>query len=146
MQIINRLVTDEELIEVCKKVELHDFIQSLPFKYDTILEEKGGNLSGGQRQRLSIARALLKNPDILIMDETTSNLDAITENTIIKTINEYIKDITVIIITHRLSTIKRCDKIFVLRNGQMIESGTHNDLINKKNYYFNLWNEQMQID
>ncbi|MCX8168585.1 MAG: ATP-binding cassette domain-containing protein, partial [Ignisphaera sp.] len=104
----------EEIIEACKISKAHDFINTLPLRYDTLLEENGSNLSGGQKQRLAIARAILKKPDILIMDEATSNLDSVTERAIEKTINKFSKNITTIIIAHRLSTIRRCDRIVVM--------------------------------
>ena len=104
----------EAVIEAAKMARAHDFINSMPLRYETMLEENGANLSGGQKQRLAITRALLKKPDILIMDEATSNLDSITEKAIERTINEHTKGITTFIIAHRLSTIMRCDKIFVL--------------------------------
>ena len=93
----------------------------------------------------NIARALLNNPQILIMDEATSNLDYITERSIEKTINNFSKNMTTIIIAHRLSTIKDCDKIFVLRNGQIVETGNHRDFFNQKGYYYQLWNGQDNI-
>ncbi|HEX9061914.1 MAG TPA: peptide cleavage/export ABC transporter, partial [Clostridia bacterium] len=90
-----------------------------------------------------IARALLKKPDILIMDEATSNLDSITEKAIERTINELTKGITTIIIAHRLSTIMRCDRIYVMDNGEIVECGTHSELMTKKGMYFDLWKEQL---
>ena len=111
----------------------------MPLRYETLLEEKGANLSGGQRQRLSIARALLKKPEILIMDEATSNLDSITEKAIEETIEECTKNTTTIIIAHRLSTIMRCDRIYVMEKGEIIEYGTHEELLNKQGNYYKLW-------
>ncbi|WP_252248842.1 peptidase domain-containing ABC transporter [Clostridium sp. ZBS20] len=142
LQFANKSLTDEEMICACKKTKIHDYINRLPLKYETPLEERGSNLSGGQRQRLSIARALLKNPDILIMDEATSNLDFITEKAIQKTMEECSGSITSIIIAHRLSTIMKCDKIYVLDNGKIVEEGSHKELIGKMGYYYRLWSGQ----
>lgn len=138
----NEKATLEEVIEACKLSRADEFIEKTPARYETILEENGANLSGGQKQRLAIARALLKKPDILIMDEATSNLDSITEKAIEKTINNLSESITTIIIAHRLSTIKNCDKIFVFENGDIIETGTHQELIQKQAHYYRLWHEQ----
>ena len=137
----NENLTMEEIIEACKLSKANEFIEKLPMRYETMLEENGANLSGGQKQRLAIARALLKKPDILIMDEATSNLDSITEKAIEKTINDLPESITTIIIAHRLSTIMRCDKIYVMENGQIIEQGSHNELIAQESKYSNLWKE-----
>ena len=138
----NSEATEEDMINICKKVYIHDFIMQLPRKYDNSLSEKAMNLSGGQKQRLAIARALLKKPDILIMDEATSNLDSITEKAIEKTVKEFTNNITTIIIAHRLSTVRNCDKIYVIENGSIIECGSHEELLDKKKYYHKLWMEQ----
>lgn len=121
-------VNMEDVIEASKQAQAHDFINDLPMRYETKLEENGMNLSGGQRQRLAIARAMLKKPDILILDEATSNLDAITERALDRTIHKYCQNMTTIFIAHRLSTIKDCDCIFVLEKGRIIEAGTHEAL------------------
>ena len=133
----------EEIIEASKMARAHDFINELPLRYNTRLEENGSNLSGGQRQRLSITRAILKKPDILILDEATSSLDSITEKAIERTINDLSDGITSIIIAHRLSTIMRCDRIYVMDKGTIIETGSHDDLIAKKGKYFEMWKEQL---
>lgn len=138
----NSNTNDNDLSRVCKMCELEEYINSLPLKYNTRIEENGKNLSGGQKQRLAIARALIKNPKILIMDEATSNLDYITEKTIENTINKFSANMTTIIIAHRLSTIKDCDKIFVFKDGQIVETGNHSDLLKQRGYYYQLWNGQ----
>lgn len=139
----NADATFEDIIEACTLSRANEFIEKMPLRYETQLSENGSNLSGGQKQRLAIARALLKNPDILIMDEATSNLDSITEKSIENTINTVSKNITTIIIAHRLSTIMRCDKIFVFDSGRIIEVGSHLDLMKMRGTYYNLWKEQI---
>lgn len=143
LELGNEDATMEDIIEACSLSKADEFINNMPLRYETMLEENGANLSGGQKQRLAIARALLKKPDILIMDEATSNLDSITEKAIEKTINNLSKNITTIIIAHRLSTIMRCDKIFVMEQGKFIEQGTHNELIAKRGRYYDLWKDQL---
>ncbi len=142
----NPYLTYDEIIEACKKAQIHDFINSLPLRYNTLVEENGMNFSGGQKQRLSIARAILRKPEILIMDEATSNLDSITERAIENTIHEFSKGMTTIIIAHRLSTIMRCDNIYILENGEIIESGNHKELIERKDKYYSLWKDQLPAD
>lgn len=134
--------TMDDIIAASKMAQAHDFINELPLRYETRLEENGTNLSGGQRQRLAIARAMLKKPDILILDEATSNLDAITEHAIDRTIHEFAKDMTTIFIAHRLSTIKNCDRIYVMDKGKIVEQGTHKELINMGGRYTYLVKQQ----
>ena len=145
----NLMLSDEieidDVIELSKKVNAYEFINELPQRFDYMIEENGTNLSTGQKQRLSILRALLKKPDILIMDEATSNLDSITESAIQKTLNNPEFNMTTIIIAHRLSTIRLCDRIYVLDKGEIIEAGTHEELLELKNKYYTLWKEQENI-
>lgn len=132
----------EHIVDACKVAQAHDFINRFPLRYNTMLEENATNISGGQKQRLAIARAILKKPDILIMDESTSNLDSTTEKAVSETINGF-TDITTIIIAHRLSTIMRCDRIYVLDKGEVVEQGAHSELIAERGKYFELWKDQL---
>jgi len=131
--------TMDEVIEASKQANCHEFIEKLPLKYETHIEENGSNLSGGQKQRIAIARAFLMHPDILIMDEATSNLDAKTEEAISNTLDLFDGNVTRIIIAHRLSTIKRCQKIFVLDSGKICESGSHDELMANKGHYASMF-------
>ncbi|WP_330391409.1 peptidase domain-containing ABC transporter [Paraclostridium sordellii] len=139
----NPYLTYEEVIDACEKAQIHDFINSLPLRYNTLVEENGSNFSGGQKQRLSIARAILRKPEILIMDEATSNLDSITEKAIERTIHKFSEGMTTIIIAHRLSTIMRCDNIYILEKGEIKEKGNHKELLDQKGRYYKLWKEQL---
>ena len=134
----------DKIIDACILADAHEFISSLPLRYDTLLEENASNVSGGQRQRLSIARALLKEADVLILDEATSHLDSASERKIIESLKEYrAGQLTTITIAHRLSTIMHCDNIFVMSKGEIIEEGKHGELINKVGLYRELWNNQL---
>jgi ATP-binding cassette subfamily B protein len=139
-------VNNASLIEASKKAQLHDFIETLPDKYETIIGERGIKLSGGQRQRLSIARAMLKDAPILILDEATSSVDTETERAIQQNIRHLTKNKTAIIIAHRLSTIRNADKILVLKDGNIQESGHHEELIALNGVYADLWRVQIGID
>jgi ATP-binding cassette, subfamily B, bacterial MsbA len=132
-------ISDDEVISISKKTMVHDFVDFLPEKYTTIIGERGSNFSGGEKQRIAITRALIKDYDLLIMDEATSALDAKTEQVIINMINTVSKDKTVIIISHRLSTIKNADNIIFIKNGKIEESGTLEEVLNLKGLFYNDW-------
>lgn len=137
--------TDEECMEVLKKAACQSLLDRADKGLDTVIGEGGVKVSGGEKQRLSIARALLRQPDILVFDEATSSLDSITEEEITETIREVsvIKDHITILIAHRLSTIMHADKIFVLERGNIIESGRHYDLLAEKGLYYAMWRQQI---
>jgi len=131
--------TDDEIVEAAKKANIHDFIESLPKKYDSEVGERGVKLSGGQKQRISIARAFLKNPPILILDEATSALDNVSEMQIQASLDELSKGRTTIVVAHRLSTIKNSDCIFVLSQDGILEKGTHEELLAGGGFYAHLY-------
>ncbi|HHU21186.1 MAG TPA: ABC transporter ATP-binding protein [Acholeplasma sp.] len=135
----------EEIIDAAKKAQIHDFIVSLDDGYDTIVGERGVRLSGGQQQRISIARLFLKNPKILLLDEATSSLDNITEKQIQKALDLLALNKTTIIIAHRLSTIKNADEIIVLGKDGIMERGNHDELLENKGYYFDLYEASVMI-
>ena len=138
--------TMDDIIDASKSAQAHDFINELPLRYQTRLDENGANLSGGQRQRIAIARAMLKKPDILILDEATSNLDSITEKALDRTIHDFARNMTTIFIAHRLSTIKNCDVIYVMDKGKIIERGTHRELVLRGGKYAELVKQQSLDD
>lgn len=138
----NESATEEMLKSAAVKAELHEFIQSLPEGYETIVGERGIKLSGGQRQRLSLARAILKDAPILILDEATSAVDTETERAIQRNLLQLTSEKTAIVIAHRLSTIRQADCIYILDKGQIAESGTHNELLMLNGIYSSLWNVQ----
>jgi ATP-binding cassette subfamily B protein len=133
---------DESVVAAAKIAEVHDFIMSLPQGYDTIVGERGIKLSGGQRQRISIARAVLKNPPLLILDEATSSVDNETESAIQRSLEKIIVGRTTIIIAHRLSTVRNADTIFVLEHGVLKEQGKHDHLVESDGIYAKLWRVQ----
>lgn len=135
--------TKEEVIEAAKKAYIHDFINNLTEGYDSMVGERGIKISGGQRQRIAIARAILKNAPILILDEATSQLDSLTERYIQESLTEIMSDKTTIVIAHRLSTLFNMDRILVFNNGKIVEDGTHDYLISKNGLYKRLWDEQI---
>jgi len=117
-----------------------DFIKDMPFGLDTVLDEHGANLSGGQRQRLAIARALLRNPKILILDEATSALDAVSERRLQSSLKTVDRDMTIITVAHRLNSIRACDRILVLNQGTLVEDGNHNQLMEQDGLYASMYN------
>ncbi|MCG7420723.1 ABC transporter ATP-binding protein [Macrococcoides goetzii] len=134
--------TEEEMIYAAKLANAHDFIMSLPDGYDTEVGERGVKLSGGQKQRVAISRVFLKNPPILILDEATSALDLESEAVIQEALETLSKDRTTVIVAHRLSTITHADKIVVIQNGEIVEIGTHQELMNNRSHYYNLYSIQ----
>jgi ATP-binding cassette subfamily B protein len=132
----------DKVIEAARAAKIHEFISNLPDGYDTTVGERGLKLSGGEKQRVGIARTLLKNPPILLLDEATSSLDTETENSIQDSLNKMLEDRTVITIAHRLSTIVKSDLIVVLENGEIVEQGTHIELLDLKRRYSKMWKRQ----
>ncbi|MEK7271694.1 MAG: ABC transporter ATP-binding protein [Nitrospirota bacterium] len=138
--------TEEEIKEAAKAAYAHDFIKEMLHGYDTIIGERGIRLSGGQKQRISIARALLKNPPILILDEATSSLDTASEIIVQKALDNLMTNRTTFVIAHRLSTVRKADKILVLDKGKIIETGTHEELLSKEGMYKFLYKSQFEKD
>ena len=134
--------SDAEIEEAAKAAEAHEFILALPDKYDTVVGERGQKLSGGQRQRLSLARAILRDPAILVLDEATSAVDNETEAAIQRSLAHVTKGRTSVVIAHRLSTVRDANRIWVLEDGHVIESGTHDELVKNNGLYAALWRVQ----
>ena len=134
----------DDVIQAAKQAEIHDFIMSLPLKYETIIGEDGLSLSGGQRQRIFIARAIYRNTPFVFLDEATNALDACNEDVILSNLADFYHNRTVVIVAHRLSTIVHADNIIVLKDGLLVEQGTHTELIEKSGYYSTLISKQMQ--
>jgi len=138
--------SQEEVERAAEAAHAHGFIQQLPLGYDTMVGERGTELSGGQRQRLAIARAILRNPPILVFDEATSSLDTEAERLVQQAIERLLEGRTVFVIAHRLSTVQRADQILVLENGRIVERGTHQDLLAAEGLYHRLYELQFSDD
>lgn len=138
-----RDVSKGELDRACERSGCSEFIRRLPAGYDTFLDENGGGLSGGEMQRISIARALLRDPSFMIFDEATSNTDFITEKMVYDLIFDKLSDISMMIIAHRLSTVRRCDRIYMMDKGEIVECGTHDELMAADGPYAEMWNSQI---
>jgi ATP-binding cassette subfamily B protein len=134
--------SDEEIVAGTKAAEAHEFVTALPDGYDTTVGERGVKLSGGQRQRLAIARAVLRDPDILVFDEATSDVDTETEYLIQRSLDDLTADRTTFVIAHRLSTVKDADRIVVVEGGRVTEMGSHEDLLDADGLYAHLWRVQ----
>jgi len=140
----NKDATEEEMIRSAKDAQAHDFIMSLPDGYDTMLDQGGVNVSGGQKQRLCIARAMLRNPSILILDDSTSAVDSATEAEIRKSFQKNLKDTTVIIIAQRISSVRHADKIIVLEDDHIAAQGTHEELMKTSPIYQEIYQSQQE--
>lgn len=141
----NENATDEEVVAAAKAAYAHSFIRRMPNGYDTVISEGGGNLSQGQKQLLCIARAMLTNPEILILDEATSSIDTLTEIRVQKAFAKMMSGRTSFVVAHRLSTIKESDIILVMRDGNIVEQGSHKELLNKKGFYYELYHSQFNM-
>jgi ATP-binding cassette subfamily C protein CydC len=135
----------EEIIHAARQAQIHDFIESLPQGYNTRIGEQGLNLSGGERQRLALARAILKDAPVLILDEPTANLDPETEREVLDAIHALAQNRTTIIITHRLVGLDRANEILVLKEGQVAERGTERQLLEREGLYWRMWQAQNQV-
>jgi len=134
--------TEEEVMDAARKAHAHDFVMQIKDKYESLVGERGVKLSGGQRQRIAIARVVVKNAPILILDEATSSLDSITEQAIQETLDEVMRGKTVIVVAHRLSTIAHLDRILVFDQGAIVEDGSHAELLARQGAYQRLWSRQ----
>ncbi len=146
MAYANLSASDEQITKACDYAAATDFIKNLPQSFETIIGENGIRLSGGQKQRISIARAILKDSPIILLDEATSSLDADSEEKVQNAIINLTKNKTTLVIAHRLSTIFRANKIIVLDHGKIVESGTHSELIKNSIIYKNLYSKQLSTN
>ena len=133
-----------EIVQAAIVANAHEFISAMPQGYDTVIGERGVKLSGGQRQRLSIARAVLRNPPILILDEATSSLDAESEKLVQEALDRLMEHRTVLVVAHRLSTIRKADRILVIQDGKIVEEGNHENLLGRDGHYKKLYEIQVQ--
>jgi len=138
-------IDKEKLAYAAKTANIHNFIMELPLKYNTVIGNEGQNLSQGQKQRILIARAVYKNPDFLFFDEATNALDANNEKAIVENLQEFYRGKTVVIVAHRLSTVKNADQIVVLDDGKIVEIGNHWELSDKRGAYYNLVKNQLEL-
>ena len=135
----------ERLEQAAKIANIHEFVMGLPLKYNTIVGRDGVGLSQGQKQRILIARAVYKKPDFIFLDEATNALDAKNEKAIVENLDEFYKGRTVVVVAHRLSTVKNADQIIVIDKGRVVETGSHNSLIEKKGAYYTLVKNQLEL-
>ena len=143
---VKREVTEEEICEAARMANVEEFVLDLPDSYDTVIGENGASLSGGQKQRLAIARAVLKNPSILILDEATSALDTVSEYLVQDALDKLMQGKTTIIIAHRLSTIKNADVIVVMDHGKIVQQGSHDELMAQDGIYRDLYQTQSKMN
>ena len=145
LRMARRRVTREEVEAAAHAAQIHDFIMGLPKGYDTMIGEQGLRLSGGERQRLAIARAIIKDPPILILDEPTANLDTLTERQVLETLFALMRRKTSLLITHRLVGLENANEILAMDHGQIVERGTHQTLLDQRGIYRRLWDLQNRI-
>ncbi|PID89468.1 MAG: ABC transporter ATP-binding protein, partial [Bacteroidia bacterium] len=138
-------IDKERLKKASQIANIHDFIMQMPLRYNTVIGNEGQNLSQGQKQRVLIARAVYKNPDFLFFDEATNSLDANNEKAIVENLQKFYEGKTVIVVAHRLSTVKNADQIVVLDDGKVVETGTHKELTQKKGAYYQLVKNQLEL-
>ena len=136
-------VSEDELNEATEIADIYNSIQSFSKKFETVLGERGVNLSGGQKQRISIARALLRKPELLILDDCLSAVDTETENRILERLKEQSQNQTTLIVSHRISTIRNAEKIIVINQGEIVESGTHDSLLENNGFYYDMYQQQL---
>jgi ATP-binding cassette subfamily B protein len=141
----NEEIDTSQLLFAARTANIHEYIDSLPLKYNTVIGQEGQGISQGQRQRILIARAVYRNPDFIFLDEATNSLDANNERQIIENLEQFYKGKTVIVVAHRLSTVKNADQIVVLEKGKLAEKGTHKELTKKKGAYYNLVKNQLEL-
>jgi ATP-binding cassette subfamily B protein len=134
--------TREQVVAAARRAQAHAFIERLPQGYDTVIDEGGASLSGGERQRISIARALLKDAPILLLDEATASIDPSAEAEIQRALSELVRERTVVVIAHRLRSVRHADRIFVLDKGRLVEQGSHDELLLHPGVYARLWQQQ----